>query len=366
MIRATRAKSSKFHCLAAGLLIGLLPALAFAECVIDPGTPPASDSSPFCVDAPALPPVSTLLNQYQIVNISSETALQDAVGALSNNTVLLLAPGVYNLSNTLWINNRDNVIIRGDSDNCDDVVLVGNGMENASGSSSVPHGIWTNSNGLKVQNLTIGDVYFHTVAIDSSANAPELYNVRLVDSGEQFIKSSSGGFGNGADTGRVEYSVMEYSVNPPNTDHGGGGTGYTNGVDVHGGNGWVIRNNRFKNFHTPDSAQNLWNPAVLMWNGARNTLVENNTFIDVDRAIAFGLANRANDHRGGIIRNNMIVMSQGLYSNSRKPNSDATIIIWNSPDSRVLHNSIATQGNLNKAIELRFTSNNVQVRHRAS
>ena len=91
---------------------------------------------------------------------------------------------------------------------------------------------------------------------------PWIYNVRLLDAGEQFIKGSSGGFGIGVDDGVVEYTIMAYTNGPPSTNHGGG-TGYTNGVDIHGGDGWLISNNLFKNFHTPDGSDHLWKPCGL-------------------------------------------------------------------------------------------------------
>lgn len=311
-----------------------------------------------CLDAPPL----AAPENVSVVEVSTEAALQQAMNNLSDNTLIEIAPGEYRLSNTLWVNNRDNVTIRGNSTRCDEVVLIGKGMENASGVSEVPHGIWTNSANLRVENLTIRDVYYHAIAIDGQAETPNIYNVRMLDTGEQFVKSSSQGFGNGADNGRVEYSIMKYLSGPPTTDHGGG-TGYTNGVDVHGGKNWVIANNRFENFHAPDNSDNLWNPAVLMWNGAGNTTVENNIFLDVDRAIAFGLLDRSYDHQDGIIVNNMITMSNGLYSQSRMQESDAAIIVWSSPGTQVLHNTIMTQGNTNKAVELRFDSSGVVVQN---
>ncbi len=146
--------------------------------------------------------------------------------------------------------------IRGETNDPEDVVLAGRGMENPD-FGAVPHGIWCNTPNLKVQNLTIRDVYFHPIQLAGTADNPQIYNVRLIDAGEQFIKVSPLGFGDGADNGVVEYTVMEYTNGPPMQDHGGG-TGYTNGVDVHAGRDWVIRNNLFKNFHTPDSAQHLW------------------------------------------------------------------------------------------------------------
>jgi hypothetical protein len=133
--------------------------------------------------------------------------------------------------------------------------------------------------------------------------------------------------------------------------------GYTNGLSVHTADNWVIRRNLFKNFHTPDSAAHLWNPAVLIWNHSTNTRTEGNTFINVDRAIAYGLVdNRGSDHQGGVIRNNFIYLQPGLMSASRKATSDAQIIVWDSPGTKVDHNTILTNGNVVRSIEFRFNT----------
>ena len=309
-----------------------------------------------CLSAPNLPPP-----MGTIVNVSTVSQLQAAVSGSSGNETILIAAGTYNLSSTLWVT-KDNITLRGATDRCDDVILVGKGMENAS-YGSVPHGVWTNAANLKVQNLTIRDIYFHPIQFDPNADAPQIYNVRLLDAGEQFIKGSSGGFGIGVDNGVVEYTIMEYTSNPPLTDHGGG-TGYTNGVDIHGGDNWQIRDNLFKNFHTPDTADNLWNPAILMWNGASGTVSENNTFINVDRAIAYGLVDRSgSDHSGGVIRNNMIYNDSNLFSASRKASSDGLIIVWDSPATKVYHNTIISNGNHNRAIEFRFTTTGGEIKN---
>lgn len=323
--------------------LAMIPLLGFA-------TVNAADYDGVCMNAPLVSQQKT----GSLIRVSSEPELQKAVKSLKEGSVIVLAPGEYRLTSTLWIR-ADNVTIRGDSVRCDEIVLVGKGMEDTAGIDKVPHGIWTNASRTQIHNLTIKDTYHHAISIDSHAEAPEIYNVRMLDIGEQFVKSNSRGFGLGADNGSVKYSVMKYSVHPPQTDHGGG-SGYTNGVDVHAGENWLISNNRFENFHTPDNADNLWNSAVLMWNGATNSIVEKNQFIDVDRAIAFGLLNRPNDHRGGIIRNNMIVMQPDLYSHSRTARSDAAVLVWSSPNTQVLHNTITTHGNINKSIELRFNS----------
>jgi len=170
-----------------------------------------------CQDAPALPPVDSSAN---VVNVSNEAQLQSAMSALTDNTVLLLEPGTYQLTKTLWVR-RDNITIRGNSNRCDEVILRGNGMDNAAG-NSVPHGVWSDHANLKVQNLTIRDVYDNGVIINGGGFAPEIYNVRLIDNGEQFVKVNALGFGNGVDNGLLAYSVMVYTDGPPKTDHGGG------------------------------------------------------------------------------------------------------------------------------------------------
>ena len=60
------------------------------------------------------------------MTVSTESALQTAVGSLTSGTTILIQPGTYNLTSTLWLNrNVDNVAIRGSVDSCSAVVLVG-------------------------------------------------------------------------------------------------------------------------------------------------------------------------------------------------------------------------------------------------
>ena len=57
------------------------------------------------------------------------------------------------------------------------------------------------------------------------------------------MKSSPDGAGGGVDNGIVRYSVFEY-VTTSRDD-------YTNGVDVHTGDNWIIRHNLFHNIRAP-------------------------------------------------------------------------------------------------------------------
>jgi hypothetical protein len=300
--------------------------------------------------------------------VNSESALQNAVTNLQSNQTIVIEPGTYTLSSTLYIGlntTASNVLIRGSTDNYGDVVLLGQGMDNAN-YGNVPFGFAVyNAQNVTITDLAVGAVYYDPIELQGNSGAQQvhLYHDHFFDAGEQFVKSNPNPAGGGVNNSTVEYCVLEYTNGPPVTDHGGG-TGYTNGVDVHAGKGWLIADNLFQNFHTPDTDANLWNPAVLIWNHSANATVEGNTFINTDRAIAFGLyVNPPSDNQGGIIRNNFVYMTPGLFSSWRTAHSDAQIIVWDSPKSAVFNNTVLTSGNTVQSIQVRFSSTtNIPIR----
>jgi uncharacterized protein (TIGR03382 family) len=287
------------------------------------------------------------------VNVSSDAQLQTAVSNIASNQLIVLAAGTYNLSNTCWFNPSStvtNVGIRGATGNPDDVVLKGAGMTN----SSIQHGIWVGKvDGMLIADLTIKEVYYHPVQVTTDSSNVHFYNLKLIDAGEQFIKGSSGGSpGTGSDFGIVEYCYFAYTTQ---------GTDYTNGVDVHGGAGWIIRNNYFLRTNLIDSTGAI-GPAILMWNGSSDTIVEGNTFINCECAIALGLIQRTpNDHSGGIVRNNFIYREAGTPQGVDSP--DASIWIWDSPGTKVLNNTVIQNGSYASAIEYRFDTTGGEFRN---
>ncbi len=304
-----------------------------------------------------------------VVWVDTEVALQDAVHNLQSGRTIVIRKGTYHLSNTLYVGKDRpvaNVTIRGESDDFNDVVLLGKGMDNA-GFGNVPMGISVyNARDVTIADLSIGRVYFDPIELkgDAGASRVRVYHTRLFDAGEQFLKADPGAAGGGVSDSSVKYSLIEYTAGPPTTDHGGG-VGYTNGIDVHAGRNWVIADNLIRNLHTPDSAApaNYWNPAILIWNHSSSVTVERNTIVDCDRAIAMGLIDRAtgSDARDGIVRNNFVYTSPGLFSRSRKAGADAQIIAWDSPGTRVDHNTVLTSGNAAHSIETRWAAAGVQV-----
>lgn len=302
-------------------------------------------------NAPPLPITGT-----RIVNVATEPQLQADMGNLQSGDTILLANGTYNLTSTLYVNSRNNVTIRGTSGSTN-VILVGMGMNN-SNYGNVPFGIWSNGTNTTVAHLSIRDTWDNEIIFNAGAQSPLVYCVQLLDAGSQFIKSNPTDItsGLGVNNGVVEYCWFEYTASPP-ADHGSG-VGYFNGISAHAAQNWIIRGNLFKNLHNPDSAAYLWNPAVLFWNHSAGTITEQNTFLNVDRAVAYGLQGTTPffDHAGGAIRNNFVVLVPGLMSASRTAGSDGSLIAWNSPGTQIDHNTVLLNSNEFYAVQFRFST----------
>jgi hypothetical protein len=315
-------------------------------------------------DLPSLPASAPLLGppppSANVIWVNTVLDLQKAIVHLQSNQTLVIQKGTYHLTGTPvigWGPALQNITIRGQTDNPDDTVLVGAGMEVnvANGGLADALAVY-NAQNVTIANLALGDTWLQTLDIQPGhgANAVHLYHLHMFDAGEQFIKQDSGG--SGTSSGSVQYCTFEYTVAPPVLNHGGD-SGYTNGLDVHGGSNWVVSDSLFRNFHTPDWAQNLWDPAVLIWDGSSNDTVTDNTFLNCDRAIALGLVNRSKgfDDQGGLISNNFIYQSPGLFSAARKRSSDGQILVWDSPNTRVYQNTVLTNGNSVDSIQVRWS-----------
>jgi Right handed beta helix region/FG-GAP-like repeat len=328
---------SIFRCTSRGNLKLIFPWLIgialFGEiaCTVFGGALAAQAALTKACNGPTLPITGS------VVQVSTETQLQTAVSSAQPGTTILIANGTYNLSRTLLVNNVSDVTIRGAS-GCDGVVLVGQGMTNPN-FGAVPDAVWTNSSNTVIAHLTIRDIYRHPIILNPGAQRPRIYNVRLKNAGEQLIKGNPTFLAQeGINDGIVEYSIMEFDTIARDF--------YTNGVDVLTGRNWIIRDNLFRNLRAP--AGQLAGPAILMWGGSSNTIVERNLFLNTQRGIALGLEERApNDHSGGIIRNNIFFRKPG-------ETGDTGIYVADSPNTKVLHNTVILNGTYPFAIEYRF------------
>jgi hypothetical protein len=342
-------------CLAAALLVlwpsslarAALPAVSVAQRAVRP-VRAASVSGANC--GPFAPPAGNL------VNVSTVAGLEAAISSLTPNTTILIADGTYNLTQFLKIDaSAHNVTIRGASGNRDAVILSGGGMTN--NGTNLSHIFQVFAPDVTIADLTLRDVYYHPVQIHGEAGAtrPTLYNLHLVNAGQQFVKVSVAPNPSPySDDGLVACSTIEYTNYPPSD--------YTNGVDVLAGAGWVIRDNVFRNIRSPDGS--LAGPAVLMWRNSLDTLVERNLFIECDRAIALGLSTPDSnsrdgettyDHQGGIVRNNFIY---------RAGPGDVGITLNYARNAEVYNNTVLLNGTFAYgAIEYRFSAASADIRY---
>ena len=283
-----------------------------------------------------------------MVYVSTVQELQQAVNQLENNTTIVIAEGVYELTERLYIGDPwepdaeslYNITVRGAGASRDDVVLKGPGMT----VKEVPKNIFSvfHAADVTIENLTVRDVYWHLVHFhgEQGALAPTLRNVHLINSGDHIVKGSYTSSMGGVDYGLMEDCLLEYETCA--ADY------YCGGIDIHMGKNWVIRGNTFRNIYYPPR---LTDAAILMWNYCSDTLTENNYIYNCDRGIYYGLEskNDADDHVGGIIRNNIIY---------RERSGDAGISLNMTRNVKVYHNTVYQSGTYPWSIEYRFASIN--------
>jgi PKD repeat protein len=289
-------------------------------------------------------PSAPVLSQ---VVVSSVAALQSAVDGLTSGTTIVIQPGTYRLTKALRIGNGvSNVALVGSTTNRDHVVIYGSGMNATSGVAIAV--TVENAQDVRIANLSIGETAQHAIQLvgDSGADRVSIENVRLFDSGRQFLVSTVNAQNlNGVDDVAVEGSLIEYTAIGP-------ASGNTEGISVYHGARWRIRQNTFRNIHVPASASVKNRPAILMQSGSRDTIVDANLFVNCERSVVFGIGPQAgftNSHSNGSIYNNVIWRNEAV-------NAHVGISVADSPGTQVLHNTVVHNGTYADAIEYRYAS----------
>jgi len=336
-----------------------LPAVSVARTASFPG--PAAPSPTLCspLDPPAGPTVI----------VSTVAELESAVNGAASGDTILVADGVYHLDGAYLRFDTAGVTLRSASGNREDVVLDGDYVTTEI--------VQIVASDVTVADLTLREAYYHPIHVMSAGGSHTLntliYNVRVVDPGEQAIKINPVPGDHYADDGVVACSHIELTAaGRPNIRN----NCYTGGVDAHQARGWVIRDNVLEGFWCPNG---LSEHAVHFWSGSRDTIVERNLLRDNAQGVGFGLVTEGSgrvyaddacpnaagdyvDHYGGVIRNNFVVARDGALFASAY-GFDCGICLWNACDARALHNTIYTfdAANTFSAIEWRFPNAQVEV-----
>jgi hypothetical protein len=297
-------------------------------------------------DSEFSPPLN--LNQIIVQNTKELTQAINKANKSKNGSLLLLNNGVYTLSKTLQIK-ADSIMVSSLTGLAEDVIVQGSQSPN----TGIGNLFRVTGKHFILSGITLRNAKNHLVQIagESDADFPVIRNCILQDSYQQLLKVSYNKDKTpqiSSDYGLVENCRFEYT-------RGIGPNYYIGGIDLHAGNGWIIRNNKFKDIASP--SQHIAEHAIHAWNNAYNTLVENNTFKDCDRGIGFGMGQGnkhpsiSYSHRGGVIRNNIIIHNQ-----NNDPFADTGIILEDSPETIIANNKIWLAHDYPNAIEYRFPS----------
>ena len=279
--------------------------------------------------------------QKQTFVVSSESEIRDVIAQAKLRVdtdiyyEILIKKWTYHLDNGFWIN-TDNIIFRGETNDPKDVVLIWKGMQ-----WSISHGVRVVWDDVMIGDLSISNVANHAIQIHGERDADNVFihNVEIFDTGEQMIKWSHNADNSSihSNNGTIQCSKFYYSA-------GVWPQYYIGGIDVHNGKNRTVSNNTFRDIISPESRRA--EHTVHFWSNSENTVVENNTIINCDRWIGFGLWDRW--HQWGIIRGNMI------YHDSSK--WDVGIWLESASNITVEGNTIFIENSYPNAIEYRFAA----------
>jgi hypothetical protein len=275
--------------------------------------------------------VSTTQELRQAIHTTNQTVDEEPIE-------ILLADGHYNNATNLRIT-RPWLTIRSLSGQAKKVVLSGNGMRE---SNSVELIFDVSASHVTIADLTLKEVSNHLIQVRAEANADyfTLSNCVLQDAYQQLLKVSGSNSNEFADFGIIEHNRFEYTA-------GIGPNYYIGGIDAHRSRNWTVSHNTFSNISSPQDRVAEY--AIHFWHGAENIEVIHNLIVNSDRGIGFGMGNRGEQARGGLIAHNRIV-----HTESPPPFADVGISLESSPDTIVSKNVINMKSSYPHAIEYRF------------
>jgi hypothetical protein len=300
--------------------------------------------------AGALGTTSAALAQT-VVNVSTAAQLQSAVSAANaagGNQTILLADGTYTVSSTLNVS-APSVTIAGQAGHRAAVIIQGDAM---SSNAAVGNVILVTASNFALHDVTVQRSGWSAVQIagERNAQAPVIRDCVLRDAYQMILKVSQDPNNPNvtSNNGLVANCIFEYSA-------GIGPEYYIGGVDALGAQNWTVRGNTFRNIISPNTA--IANHAVHFWSSPTgNNVVEQNTIVNCDRGIGFGLDANVNGttlpggNNAGIIRNNMI-----YHDASHGQFADTGIELIHSPNSQVYNNSILLLQSFPWAIDYRYS-----------
>jgi hypothetical protein len=282
-----------------------------------------------------------------------------AIAEAGEGGTVLLADGAYALDTASLVIDIAGITLRSQSGNAAAVVLDG-------GASSAPLVI------VRAPDVTIAEVTFTggletVLQIDPSgpagASGVSVVGVTFVDAGVNTLEAIAGSGGSAyAEEGVVECSTFRRTALLTDLARCPRDTALV----VHGGRGWIIRANLFQRH----GCRSAGAATLEVGDGARDTTISYNRFLDCNRALLIGGEMTGNErawpdatctgsppwaHIGGLVANNV------AWVGDPQIDPDSMFSAWSACDARIYHNTAAMVGNGFNGVEYRFANTDARV-----
>lgn len=295
------------------------------------GTARADDPLPARPWFPKAPPLPK--PEGQVVRVTTVDELFRAVTDVRPGGTIVVAAGHYWMPRTLEIQ-TDNVTLRGESGDRNDVVL--DGERSRHGELLAVSGC----SGVTVADLTVQNVRWNGFKLNSDRKAHRvtLYNCVARNVWQRMVKGPATAAKDADELSprdcRIQYCLFHndrpkrFGDDPDDTAQNYNGN-YVGGIDAMQARGWLISDNVFSGIR---GRTHEGRGAVFLWNDCRDCVVERNVVVDCDTGICLGNSYKgdAKVHcTGCVVRNNFV---------TRAP--EAGIFAGYTRDCKILHNTV--------------------------
>ena len=221
----------------------------------------------------------------ETIHVRNSQELQQALLEANLEDSILLEDGAYKLAASLWIENKENLTIRGASGDPAKVVLMGGGWNGGKPRDVM---VIRGSGNITIAYLTITEARSYGIKIEGVEDLRNPWNIdishcRFIDIGVRAIKGTATQDRKHMERGSVRNCYFENTRVPdPSWLFNGD---YISAIDMMYLNNWTFVDNAFRNIK---GANGGGRGAIFVWYQSRNIVVERNHFMNCDRSIAFG------------------------------------------------------------------------------
>jgi len=301
-----------------------------------------------------------------IVDPSQSRRLFKIIASAPSYTKILLKQGNYKLYNDKrLIFKKPYLILTSLSKDRDKVII--------DGQYKVGSLIEIKASHITISNLTLEHARWHGIHLKGGANNIKLYNLHILDCGEQLIKSNPNtihwneSYAKFNDNVTISNCLLEITDKGRNRVHKLPHCPcYTQGIDAHAARHWLVEDNIFKDIHCYKKTAVA---SILFWHGSRDIIVQRNKIINCIIGIQFGEGNvkKARIYpdkkiKAGvydsIIKNNFILGDRTFF--------DTGICAWACRNVKVFNNTIYSLCKPKRCfagIDIRFKNSIVSVKN---